>query len=133
MLGDKMCINIENVTVIIFRWYVWLLVIYPGDSTKKILKLNSVRKPVTVWIYFLFMKNKEALQLKYIIHHSKDEYKGKGTLDGWGEWLKAQSLYKISYGLSTAVFLRKTRSEDIVYLFRDNCKYMKINFINEEN
>lgn len=79
------------------------------------------------------MKNKEALQLKYIIHQSGDEYKGKGTLDGWGELLKAQSLYKISYDLNIAVFLRKRWSEDIVYLFRDNYKCMRINFINDEN
>ena len=79
------------------------------------------------------MKNKEVLQLKYIIHQSRDEYKGKGTLDGWGELLKAQSLYKISCDLNIAVSLRKRKSEDIVYLFRDNCKYMRINFINEEN
>ena len=45
--------------------------LYSGDSTKKILKLNSVRKSVTIRIYFLFMKNKEVLQLN--IHHSKDE------------------------------------------------------------
>lgn len=85
-------------------------VLCPGDSTKKMLQLNSVRKSVTIWITFLFMENKKVLQLEYTIHHSKDgcKYKGKGAEPWWRGLGKADGLTETALVWTLCACLRKT-------------------------
>lgn len=70
--------------------------LYLGDSTKKILQLNSVRKSVTIWIYFLFMKNIKVLQLCYSPQQNECNIKQKELCIGEGSCLRLEALKDIA-------------------------------------